>query len=375
MKGATEAVAAYRVLGRRTDPGRLRGIEGLSAPLIGRAKEMETLRQVMADARQGRGQIVSLMGEAGLGKSRLIEEMRAEWRTGDGEKPAWVAGHGVSYDMSRPYGLFLQQVRQACRVDEGEPREAVLRKIAELENMPEEAKALLARAVEVLLAARSGSDGPRLEGEAVKRELFDVSLDFWRAMLESGPAVIVCDDLHWADPASEELLMHLFQLAEEGGVLFLCSFRPERKSPAWRVKQAVETDYPHLYTELALSPLSNDDSDELIANLLTISDLPEQLRLLVLQKAEGNPFFVEEVVRTLIDSGAVERDQSTMRWTATADVGDIAIPDTLQSLLVSRFDRLEEAARGTLQLASVIGRSFYYKVLKLVSDSAVTLER
>ena len=374
VKGVTEAVSAYRVLGRRVDPGRLRGIEGLSAPLIGRAKEWETLRRVMADVRQGRGQIVSLMGEAGLGKSRLIEEMRAEWQTEDGEKPRWVVGHGVSYDMSRPYGLFVQQLRQACGVDEAAPKETVLRKIAELHDMPSDAKALLARAAEVLLAATAESDGPKLEGEALKRELFEVSLDFWRAMLGLRPVVIVFDDLHWADPASEELMLHLFQLAEEG-VLFLCAFRPERQSPAWRVKQAVETEYPHLYTEVGLSPLSDNDSGELIASLLTISDLPEQLRRLILQKAEGNPFFVEEVVRTLIDSGAVERDRSTMRWAATTDVGDIAIPDSLQSLLVSRFDRLEESARRTLQLASVIGRSFYYKVLKLVSDSAIVLER
>ena len=187
--------------------------------------------------------------------------------------------------------------------------------------------------------------------------------------------MIVVDDLHWADPASVELMIDVFPLVDEVPLLFLCSFRPERQSPAWRVKQAAETDYPHRYTEIALSPLSDEDSDELFGNLLNISDSPPQLRQIILAKTEGNPFFVEEFTRTLIDTGAITRDDSGMHWSADRKVADIPIPENLQALLTSRIDRLEEEARHTLQLSSVIGRSFYHRVLKLISDSSTSLDK
>ena len=222
---------------------------------------------------------------------------------------------------------------------------------------------------------RQDSDEPQLPGESLKRELFQVIYDVWRDMASQAPVVMVFDDLHWADPASVELLLHIFQLTEEVPILFLCAFRPERQSPAWQVKQTVETDYPHRYTEITLKPLSNEESSSLVDSLLAIADLPVQLRQLILQKTEGNPFFVEEVIRTLIDSGAVVQDEGGLHWRALTKVEDIAIPDNLQALLTSRIDRLEEEARRTLQLAAVIGRSFYQRILKFVSDAAIALDR
>ena len=375
VKGASDAVPAYRAIGPKAQPGRLRGIEGLNAPLIGRQDEIETLQGLARDVRQGRGQIVSLVGEAGLGKSRLVEELRGEWERESSNGAVWVESRGIAYDMSRPYALFIQQLRQVCGIEENDSPDVVRQKIQDIDGASPERVALLTRAADVLLLGDADHEGPQLQAEAVKRELFDTLLALWREMAASGPAVIVMDDLHWTDPASVELLLHLMQLAEDTPVFFLCAFRPERRSPAWRVKQTAETDYPHLYTEITLNPLTEEHSDALISSLLTISDLPSSLRRMILQKAEGNPFFVEEVVRTLIDGGAVVRDESGMHWRAATKVDDIAIPDNLQSLLIARFDRLEEEARKTLQLASVIGRSFYYKVLEIVSDASVTLDR
>ena len=376
VKGKSEPVEAYRVLAPKTEPGRLRGIEGLSAPMIGRGDEMETLRQVITEVRQGRGHIVCLIGEAGLGKSRLLEELRAEWSMEGGSDSSWLESRGVSYDAARPYGLFQQRMHQIFDVKAGDLPEVVRNKIANrLQNLGPEQLALFTQAVELILSVRQDSDEPQLPGESLKRELFQGIYNVWRDMASQAPLVMVFDDLHWADPASVELLLHMIQLTEEVPVLFLCAFRPERQSTAWRVKQAVETDYPHRYTEITLKPLSNEDSSSLVDSLLTIADLPVQLRQLILQKAEGNPFFVEEVVRTLIDSGTVVQDEGGLHWHAPTNVEDIPIPDNLQALLTSRIDRLEEEARHTLQLAAVIGRSFYHRVLKFVSDPAIPLDK
>ena len=141
------------------------------------------------------------------------------------------------------------------------------------------------------------------------------------------------------------------------------------------MKQTAEVDYPHLYTEIPLQALSVEDSETLFGNLLNITDSPAQLRQMILEKTPGNPFFMEEFIRTLIDTGAVIRDDSGMRWCVDAKVEDIPIPENLQALLSARIDRLEDDARRTLQLSSVIGRSFRYGVIKLISGSSIDLDR
>jgi predicted ATPase len=154
----------------------------------------------------------------------------------------------------------------------------------------------------------------------------------WRAAASGTPTVMVMDDLHWSDEASVELLIDLLPLVEEVPLGILCAFRPELQSPAWRFRQHTEVEYPHLYTEINLGRLSDDDSNDLVNNLLAVADLPDETRGLILQKTDGNPYFVEEVTRSLIESGAVERDQDSSTWRVTKDIADIAIPDNLQGL-------------------------------------------
>ena len=376
VKGKSEPVPAYRVIGPKAVPGRLRGIEGLSAPLIGRDREIGVLRQVLVKLCQGSGGIVCLIGEAGIGKTRLIDELHADWERISGSGAPWVVSRGVSYDTARPYGRFMQRVRQIYGIEDNDPLQTLREKVARTpEGFLPQVQTLVVRAVEALLAARTDSDGPHLQAEDLQRELYVACHSMWRAAASVAPTVIVVDDLHWVDPASVDLMIDMFPLVDEVPLLVLCSFRPERQSPAWRVKQAAETDYPHRCTEIALSALSDEDSDALFGNLLNISDSPPELRQIILAKTEGNPFFVEEFMRTLIDTGAITRDGDEMHWRADTKITDIPIPENLQALLTSRIDRLEEDARHTLQLGSVIGRSFYHRVLKLISASSIALDK
>ncbi|MGD9091281.1 MAG: adenylate/guanylate cyclase domain-containing protein [Anaerolineales bacterium] len=376
VKGKMEAVGAYRVLRRKEQPGRRRGIQGLTSPLIGRGRELDTLQAAFATLRQGRGQIICLIGEAGLGKSRMIGELRAKWQTQIADEALWVESHGISYDASRPYGLFQQYLRQVCDVHEDDSPAIVREKIAlSVQGLPSDQQTHVIRASEVLLVVEAETDQPKLEGEAFKHELFDAWQNMLRGFAAQSPFVLVIDDLHWIDSASVELLVHLFQLTEEVPILFLCAFRPYRQAPGWQVKQVADADYPHRYIEIVLTPLSADDSDSLVANLLTISDLPTDLRKAILQKTDGNPFFIEEVIRMLIDRGVIMQDESGTRWQATGTFASTDIPDNVQALLTARIDLLENVVRHTLQLAAVIGRSFYFRVLKLISETEDMLER
>ena len=371
VKGKGDPVLAYRAIGPKAEPGRLRGIQGLGSTMVGRAKEMDSIREVLAGAEQGAGRIISLMGDAGLGKSRLIDEARQEW---EAKGHYWAETRGVAYDMNRPYGMFSSLASKLVGLSDSDTQaEAHAKIVGCFAEFPEDDRDQAIRAVEMLLDHLG--DQPPLQGDAFKRELFAAMRGIWRLVTSSGPSVLVLDDLHWADSESAELLLHVLDLVDETPTVFLCAYRPDRQAPSWRIKQQIESDFPHRNTEITLQPLTGEYTDELVNNLLTIADLSDDLRRLILDKTEGNPFFVEEVVRTLIDSGVVVWDEEKDGWRAVEEISAIKIPDNLQALLISRIDRLEGEARRTLQLAAVIGRSFYHKVLEQVSDEAIALDR
>ena len=372
VKGKTNPVSTYRVLRPRPTPGRLRGIEGLAAPLIGRSQEFDKLKSLLAQTRQGRGGIASLIGEAGLGKSRLLEELKAEW----GDDSTWVLGRALSYDATRPYSVFQDRVLQVFGVEDHDSPEVIRQKIGiPPQGFPSHLHTTVARAVEVLLEIRDDADSRRLQGEALKDQVYDACHQMWRAVASHAPTVMVLDDMHWSDQASMDLLIDILPLVEDVPLFILCAYRPERQSPAWKFKQESEAQYPHLYTEFVLSPLSDEDSNELVDSLLSIADLPEQIRSIILQKTDGNPLFIEEVVRGLIDSGTVYRDEEAGVWRTGKDIQSIEIPDNLQGLITSRLDRLDPEARRALQMASVIGRNFQHPVLEAVWDSEASLDR
>ncbi|MGD2078944.1 MAG: adenylate/guanylate cyclase domain-containing protein, partial [Chloroflexota bacterium] len=375
VKGKEEPVASYRVIARKDQPGSLRGIEGLDAPLVGRDEEIAELLNRLDALRTGEGQIVFLIGEAGLGKSRLLREMAQQWCLQPGAERHWTSVQGISYEIGRPYSLFYQHMRNYLGIGAGDTADEVREKIdRSLADFPAPQKAAVSQVVETLLAVEGRSSGPQLEAEARKRQLFELTTRVWRNDALESPSVTVLDDLHWSDPASAELLIHLLSLVEEVPLMILCAMRPDADSPGWRVKEAAAQEYPAHYHELMLEPLDVQHSNELVDELLVIADLPQDLRRLIQEKAEGNPFFLEEVVRTLIDAGAIARNDDGQRWLLTRPVDTLAIPENLQAMLTSRIDHLEKPTKLTLQMASVIGRTFDQRVLAQVADKIERLD-
>ncbi len=406
VKGKVEPVLVYRVLGRKAVGGRARGIEGLQAEMVGRDEELSALSGVMADLKQGVGRIVCVLGEAGLGKSRLIAELRSsdEWsvsqvvrwsgnrpidhattRLSDyvtAPSPIWYETPSLSYETSHAYGLFQRLIRTVQGIAYNDPPPVIREKLASLvECLAQGRRARAMQVVEALFGLDSEHDGLPLEAEAFRRELFEAMHAWWRVRFSERPTVLVFDDMHWSDAASIELLRQLLPLTAEIPLVLLCAMRAERQAPAWQIKTAADEEYQHRYTEVLLRPLSEADSNELVNRLLSNADLPERLRASILEKSGGNPFFIEEVVRTLIDSGAVVAEErpfngETRRyWRATSAGADFPIPENLQLLLAARMDRLEDLTRGTLQIASVIGRSFYHRVLQAVDEANTELDQ
>jgi class 3 adenylate cyclase/tetratricopeptide (TPR) repeat protein len=382
IKGKTEPLKVYRVLGLKEDPAHDRSLSGAEAQLVGRTVELDTLEDAISSVRKGRGQIVCLIGEAGLGKSRLVREARKIWESSlpDGVPLGQVATRwnqvsGVSYESSRPYGVVQRLIRNYIGVSSTDTTEHVRENLSETLSMigidvSEEWIDLF----EIMLGVKEHSNGNQLAGEELKRKIYSEMLATLDLLAQAGPTVIAVDDLHWSDPASAEFIIHLLQLADRLPILFLCSFRAYHSSPAWMVKQAAERDYSHRYLEINLSPLSNSESNNLIDSLLVGSDLPNNIRRMILSKSDGNPFFTEEVIRGLIDEHILVQDIEGGEWHIDTAHDSISIPDNLQSLLSARIDRLEEEAKHVLQMASVIGRSFYHQVLEIINDEVDQLD-
>jgi class 3 adenylate cyclase/tetratricopeptide (TPR) repeat protein len=379
VKGKAEPVQVYRVISERTGTVQARGIEGLSSPLVGRNQERQTLMAALAEVAEGRGQMVSVMGEAGLGKSRLVAEVRKTSLAGINGRPSvrWLEGRSLSYEIATPYAPFVDMLSTffGMRSLSDNAEKYARLKTAISEVMGQRASEAAPFIATLIGVEPTGDDSQRvryLEPPQLRGKIFQAVGEWIRLLAAKQPTVLVFEDLHWADPTSLDLIEALMPLTEQSALLILMLFRPRRNEPSWRIHEAASRDFAHRYTPVALQPLDEAQSRELVANLLEIEDLPESVRALILTKAEGNPFFVEEVIRSLLDAGLVVREDG--HWRATREIAHIAVPDNLAAVITARLDRLDEGVKRTAQTASVIGREFDYAVLADISEASQTLD-
>ena len=371
VKGKTELIHAYRVLGRKAQPGRRRGLEavGLDSPMVGRDEQLDRLTSLLDVVAGGRGRAAFIIGEPGIGKSRLLAELKRT-ALAPPSSTRWFEGRCVSYGRSLPYHLLIELLRSILGYSFGvadEDARAALDAALDDHFGTDQAEA---EDTAPYLADLLGL--PLRPGEAIQTESPDVlqaryaaaTHRLLRALAARGPVVVVCEDLHWADPASIDVTRQLMPLAAQLPILFVAAMRAETDSPGWALIGHARELFGEALTEVRLEPLSETDSRSLVANLLEIESLPDRVRDLILARAEGNPFFVEEVVRMLIERGVIVRQGS--RWVATAEVGSIEIPETLHGLLLARIDQLPEDAKRSLRVAAVIGRQFPVRVLERV---------
>lgn len=373
LKGKEQTVQAYRVLGA-THPagGGTAGQTVLRGPLVGRLPETRRLRERLQELSRGRGQIVSIIGEHGVGKSRLLAEIRG-YAAQLGLR--WTEAHAPSYGQSLSYRMFREMIGELFGIQDGASDEAAGTRLWDgLRDLGvEEAYPHFAFVMGLPHNPATQDEFRRLGAEGVRRRAFTAVLQFFRTLASRQPLVAVLDDLQWADPSSVELLEELMALSDEVPILFCYVFTPDRDAPCWNLKELAARSFPHRSTELQLGPLSIQAAHELVCGLLDCAETPPRLEEMVLAKAEGNPYFVEEVLRALIDEGALRRAGD--RWLAERDISEIHIPDTLLATVMARIDRLPEGVRRALQVAAVIGREFSERVLRRVTDGGPELDR
>ena len=358
VKGKSEAIPTLELVGEEpaAPPGQQeRGIPGLRAPMVGRDHELDLLRSLYGRlAASGRAQLVTVYGDPGIGKSRLKNEFLA-WAREQSPPPAVLQGRCLPYGEAVTYWPLAEIVKAQTGVLDSDPPEAALAKIATLaENVlaatPDPGRAAAALAFTFGLED-AGFGFADLPPRQVRLETHEAWRAFFTGLAANGPAIVVVEDIHWADDALLELLEELGDRVQ-GPLLFLCPARPDlaQRHSSWGGGK-------RNFSSIFLEPLTHEEATRLVEFLLAIDDLPGAVREAMLKRAEGNPFFLEEIVRHLIDEGRIVRVGE--RWRATDDIDEIVIPDTVQGVLAARIDLLPDEERRALRSAAVVGRVFW----------------
>ena len=356
LQGAVTPLRVYQLAGT----GQLRTrieveLERGLTPFVGRSKELDLLGERLADARSGHGQIVLLAGEPGLGKSRLLLEFQNSLT---GSEACWLEGRAISFASQIAYLPVIELIKRLFGMEDGEePKKARRRFKAEAEALGAPVQRGLPFIKHLLSLDTKGESLPDMDAQQRRVKTFEALRNVILKRAQRGPVVLAIEDLHWIDRTSEEFLVSLADSLSMAPVLMILSYRPGYRNP-----------FPErsFITRLTLQHLSQKETLEMAGQLLTVRQVPEQLSQLVLEKAEGNPFFVEEMIKSLLEVGALEDGDAGHK--AGKMLARIDVPDSIQDVIMSRIDRLEPSPRKALQLASVIGREFTIELLETISD-------
>ena len=371
LKGKTDLLEAYRLLELRAAPLGGRGLEsyGLAAPLVGRDAELAQLLDAFAGVEAGRAQMVSLVGEAGNGKSRLLRDFvarldqRTEHRTG---ARAIIQRAACSPLGEQTYGVLASLFRNAYDLASDDADASVRHKIqaqlGALGVVPEEVE----RTVPLVMYALGHGLDPalrHLEPEQLRRQLFLAVHNILATRVVETPTILIAEDLQWADAASLELLHFLVNRLAGRQFMLLATYRPGFHP--FNAEPADGVDVPH--RRLELGPLSEEDSRRLFDTLFgPAARIPAAVREIVVQRAGGNPYYLEELVRNLIEAGILVQD--AQGWHSTADSAALQVPATLQGLLLARLDRLPAGPHRLAQELAVLGPTIDSRLIAPISS-------
>ncbi len=363
MRGKSSTVVPYRVIGEtrirsRFDAARQRGFK----TYVGRVREVETLRAAMARATDGELQLVTIEGEPGIGKSRLLFEF---FRHLDREQIIITQGRCQSYGSETPYYPFLVGLRRGLRLTERDSHETTREKaIAAIGQIDASLEKFLPLYFHLLAIPSEQGLPESLVGEALRKAVEEALTAVTIATSKQMPMVAVFEDWHWSDAASQSALRHLLSTARHSRILVIVSYRPG---------QTFDFGEHGARTAIRLKPLDDPETEDLIKTVTGATELPPGLSALICQSADGNPLFVEEACYSLLESGAVSISGGALAMHQPLE--QLLLPDTVQAVIRARLDRLHHGAREVAGLASVIGRVFGRRILEKIYHGSVPLDQ
>ena len=357
VKGKAEPVQAYRVESPREEPRKIHRLQGLRADLIGRDVQMAELVEAVEKLGRGEGSVIAISGDAGTGKSRLIEEFKAAL---DLDEIQWREGHAYNYSQNIPYFPLVDLLNRAFNIEESDSPEELRQKVELGIEQLIGKKDDIVTYIGSLYAfdySEIGDVDPQLRKSKLRHAIQTV----FSALVRRAPTVICLEDLHWADPSSLELLRFIL-LESSYPSLFLCLSRP----PFKLFTSQERTVLGESYKEIRLHDLPASEARKMIKSLLKTETIPVELQHYTEEKAEGNPFYLEEVINALIELEKLIRDDGA--WSFAEDFTEADVSPSIHGVIASRLDLLEKEEKRILQEASVIGRVFLYMILKRITE-------
>jgi len=356
VKGKEELQDAYELLATSDVKTRIEAaaVAGFTK-FVGRGREMEALREALEKARSGSGQVVGIVGEAGVGKSRIIFEMR---RMFPKEEYSYLEGRCVHYGSSVAYLPILDILRSYFEIKEGEGELLIKKKMKEkIFHLDETLKSVLPPFQELLSLETDDEVYLTLERRQKREKIFEAIRNLFIRESQNKPLVLVFEDLQWIDKTSEEFLDYFIGGLANTPILLILLYRPEY-THRWGSKS--------YYSNVRVDQLSLETSAELVQSILNEGAIVPELRELILGKAAGNPLFMEELTHSLLENGSIQRKGD--QYVLSKRLTDIQVPDTIQGIIAARIDRLDESLKRIMHVASVIGREFAFRILQAIME-------
>ena len=373
VKGKEKSIHVYKVLSAKEGVYRPRlGFERtIYSEMVGRDQEIGKLERQVIKAINGEGSIVNIIGEAGIGKSRLVAELKNREPM---KRVSLFEGRAISNGRNLSFHPIIDILKQWAGIREFDGEETAFSKLQTAVTQVcsvqvDDVFPFVATLMGIKLSGRYAERVRDIEGEALEKLIYKNLRDLLIKATEMGPLVLVIEDMHWADISSIELIEYMFRLTETQRILFINVFRPGYKETGDRTIQIIRKRFSLYYVEIALQPMNPSMSENLVNNMLNIRGLQHDVMHQIIDRAGGNPFFIEEVVRSFIDEGAVVVKNG--KFEVTAKIDTVVIPHTINDLLMARIDRIEEKTRNLVKVASVIGKTFFYRIL---AEAARTVE-
>lgn len=353
-----------------------RGTSNDKTTFIGRIRELEIISSHLHRLSIGQGSVIGLRGEAGIGKSRLIAQA-AELATD--QSVNWLICHGVSFGRTISHMPIIQLIRSAIGADDNDPDALVRARLSRTVKslFPEEVDEVLPYLMMFLNLEFRGDYQEQVEfldSELIGQHIHRSLRLFIQRLSWQNPLVLVCEDFYWFDESSAELIEHLLPLIQTESIMILLIGRGEPSSLDSRTCDKAAVQFGDRYSEISLCALNRSESASFIDSLLVRDRGLVRLREMISYKAEGNPLFIQESVRALIETGDLAYDQHTKKWKLIVNLEAINIPDTVQDVVFARIDRLGDEVKNVLLLASVVGRSFLYRLLREIHKETERLD-
>ncbi|KKK82655.1 hypothetical protein LCGC14_2801220, partial [marine sediment metagenome] len=324
----------------------------------------DRLREAVEELRKGNRRIFSICGDSGTGKSRLVEEFKA---TLEHKEIQWIEGHAYSYSQNIPYFPLIDLLNRVFQIEEGDPSEKVREKIeSEIRNLVGEKEDVIP-----YIGSLYALIYPEIEDvspEFWKSRLQDASLTILSALAQRAPTIFFLEDLHWADSSFAELLRRTLLEVQQPAIV-LCVYRPVFSLFTSHQVRGMRK----VYQEIGLQDFSASEVKDMVESLLMTKTIPGDLMQFIQEKVEGNPFYLEEVINSLIESESLFCDNGG--WRFTRPIGKSSIPSTVQGVISARIDRLEKDTKHVLQEASVIGKAFLYQILENITELTEHIDR